>query len=104
VLVPIPDKGQVTTRYYGWYANRPRGMRGQAAPAGADAPVPMVVTPTRASTEATRRWAALFVCDNDWPKAPSSREVDGECHGQRQNAGQGQQSLIGVNRHPQRDT
>lgn len=27
VLVHIPDQGQVTTRYYGWYANRPRGMR-----------------------------------------------------------------------------
>ena len=27
VLVHIPDKGQVTRRYYGWYANRPRGMR-----------------------------------------------------------------------------
>ena len=37
VLVHIPDKGQVTTRYYGWYATRPRGMRGHAAPAGADA-------------------------------------------------------------------
>jgi hypothetical protein len=31
VLVHIPDKGQVTTRYYGWYANRPRGTRRQAA-------------------------------------------------------------------------
>src|SRR5450756_2296647 len=30
VLVHIPDKGQVTTRYYGWYANRPRGMRREA--------------------------------------------------------------------------
>ena len=27
----IPDKGQVTTRYYGWYANRPRGTRDKAA-------------------------------------------------------------------------
>jgi len=43
VLVHIPDKGHVTTRYYGWYANRPRGMRQKAAP-----------------TEATRRWAALL--------------------------------------------
>ena len=65
VLVHIPDKGQVTTRYYGWDANRPRGMRRQAAPAGAepagaDAPVPMVVTPKPAPTEATRRWAALL--------------------------------------------
>ena len=38
VLVHIPDKGQVTTRYYGWYANRPRGLRRQAEPAAADAP------------------------------------------------------------------
>ena len=47
VLVHIPDKGQVTTRYYGWYANRPRGMRRQAEPAGADAPVPMVLVCSR---------------------------------------------------------
>jgi hypothetical protein len=33
VLTHIPDKGQVTTRYYGWYANRPRGMRRRAEPA-----------------------------------------------------------------------
>lgn len=26
-LVHIPDKGHVTTRYCGWYANRARGMR-----------------------------------------------------------------------------
>ena len=40
----IPDQGHVTTRYYGWYANRPRGKRGKTAPAA----------------EATRRWAALL--------------------------------------------
>jgi len=33
VLVHMPDTGQVTTRYSGWYANRLRGMRGKAAPA-----------------------------------------------------------------------
>ena len=60
VLVHIPDKGQVTTQYYGWYANRPRGMRRQAEPAGAETPVPMVVVPKLAPTEATRRWAALL--------------------------------------------
>ncbi len=38
VLVHIPDKGHVTTRYYGWYVNRPRGMRRQAESAPADAP------------------------------------------------------------------
>ena len=42
VLVHSPDKGQVTTRYDGWSANRPRGMRGTAA------------------TAASRRWAALL--------------------------------------------
>ena len=64
VLVHIPDKGHVTTRYYGWYANRPRGMRRQAEPAAADTP-PLIVpaprlAPRLAPTEATRRWAALL--------------------------------------------
>ncbi|MBX9856620.1 MAG: transposase [Gemmatimonadaceae bacterium] len=60
VLVHIPDKGQVTTRYYGWYANRPRGMRGTAAPAAADGPPAIVPAPRLAPSEATRRWAALL--------------------------------------------
>ncbi len=59
VLVHIPDKGQVTTRYYGWYANRPRGMRRRAAPPAVD--TPGLIIPARlAPTEATRRWAALL--------------------------------------------
>ena len=46
--------------YYGWYANRPRGMRRQAEPAAADTP-PLIVPATRlAPSEATRRWAALL--------------------------------------------
>jgi energy-coupling factor transporter ATP-binding protein EcfA2 len=62
VLAHIPDKGQVTTRYYGWYANRPRGMRRRAASAGAEAdgPVPIVIAPRLAAPEASRRWAALL--------------------------------------------
>ena len=60
VLVHIPDKGHVTTRYYGWYANRPRGMRGKAQPATADGPCAIVSAPRLAPTEATRRWAALL--------------------------------------------
>ena len=60
VLVHIPDTGQVTTRYDGWYANRPRGMRRQAEPATADAPPAIVPTPRLAPTEANRRWAALL--------------------------------------------
>ena len=60
VLVHIPDKGYVTTRYYGWYANRPRGMRRQAEPVVADAPPMIVTAPRLAPTEASRRWAALL--------------------------------------------
>ena len=59
-LVHIPDKGTVTTRYYGWYANRPRGMRLQVEPAAAGAPLAIVTTPRLAPTEASRRWAALL--------------------------------------------
>jgi len=48
-LVHVPDtghvtKGHVTTRYYGWYANRSRGTRGNAAPAAPDGPPAMVAT------------------------------------------------------------
>ena len=38
VLVHIPEKGHVTTRHRGWYANRPRGMREKAKPAAARRP------------------------------------------------------------------
>ena len=60
VLVHIPDQGHVTTRYYGWYANRPRGMRVKAKPAAANGPPAIVPAPRLAPTEATRRWAALL--------------------------------------------
>ena len=59
VLAHIPDQGHVTTRYYGWYANRPRGMRRQAEPA-LPAPPAIVSAPRLAPTEASRRWAALL--------------------------------------------
>jgi len=36
VVVHIPDKGHVTTRYYGWYANRPRGIPFRHARQGGD--------------------------------------------------------------------
>ena len=45
VLVHIPDKGHVTTRYDGWYANRPRDMRRGAVPVAADVVVPIVAAP-----------------------------------------------------------
>jgi len=60
VLVHIPDKGHPTTRYYGWYANRPRGMRGKAAPTAADGPPAIVPAPRLAPSEASRRWATLL--------------------------------------------
>ncbi len=60
VLVHIPDKGHVTTRYYGWYANRTRGMRGKAASTAAAGPPVIVPVPRLAPNEATRRWAALL--------------------------------------------
>jgi hypothetical protein len=59
-LVHIPDQGHVTTRYYGWYANRPRGMRRQAEPAAVDAPPMIIPAPRVAPAEATRRWAVLL--------------------------------------------
>ena len=60
VLVHIPDTGHVTTRYYGWYANRLRGRRGKAEAAAADGPPAMVAAPQLGPTEAARRWAALL--------------------------------------------
>jgi hypothetical protein len=59
-LVHIPDKGHVTTRFYGWYTNRPRDMRGKAEPATADGPPATVPAPRLAPTEATRSWAVLL--------------------------------------------
>ena len=60
VLVHIPDKGHETTRYSGWSANRPRGMRRQAEPAAASERTVIVPAPRLTATEATRRWAALL--------------------------------------------
>ncbi len=60
VRVHMPDKGHVTTRYSGWYANRARGIREQAALAATAGPRPLVPAPRRAPTEASRRWAALL--------------------------------------------
>jgi len=49
-----------TTRYYGWYANRPRGMWRRAEPAPAEAPPAIAPAPRLVPTEASRRWAALL--------------------------------------------
>jgi Putative transposase len=77
VLTHIPDKGQVTTRYYGWYANRTRGLRRQVeSAAAAEAPLAIVTTPRLAPTEASRRWAALLrqIVEVDPLRCPT-------CHG-----------------------
>ena len=58
VLVHLLNQGHVTTRYDGWYANCPRGMRGTAK--SASVPHEIVSTPRLAPAEATRRWAALL--------------------------------------------
>ena len=58
VVVRIPDKGHVPTRYDGCYANRPRGMRRQAE--SAELPPAIVPAPRLAPGEATRRWATLL--------------------------------------------
>jgi hypothetical protein len=62
VLCHIPDKGQVTTRYYGWYANRPRGTRRREAERAAGGGAAVVVAPAvpLALREARRRWAELL--------------------------------------------
>ncbi len=80
VLVHIPDKGHVTTRYYGWYANRPRGMRQKAAPTGAEGPPAIVPARPLAPTEASRRWATLlqqlFVIDPlAWPTCHGAMRI-----------------------------
>ena len=61
MLVHSPNKRPFTTRYYGWNANRPRGMRpkAEAEPVEAAAPPAMVPAPQLPPTEAASRWAAL---------------------------------------------
>ena len=78
VLVHIPDKGHVITRYYGWYMNRPRGMRRQAEPVAAEPPPLIVPAPRLAPTEASRRWASLL--QQIFEVDPLARPT---CHGPR---------------------
>ena len=50
----IPDPGEHLIRYYGFYSNKSRGLRGRAqAPPGATVPTP-------SAKEARKRWAALI--------------------------------------------
>ena len=54
VLTPSPDTGQVTTRYDGWYATRPRGMRRQAEAGDMGTAAPIVPARPLAPAEARR--------------------------------------------------
>ena len=58
VVSHIPDKGQVLQRYYGWYANRTRGIRRRA---GAHEQPPAVEAESvpLSLPEARRRWAGI---------------------------------------------
>jgi hypothetical protein len=57
VTAHIPDKHQVLTRYYGWYANRVRGRRRAETDTGIPVIAPRERVPLR---EAQRRWAELL--------------------------------------------
>ena len=62
LVAHIPDKGQVMQRYYGWYANRTRGIRRcQAVGAEDNGPPVVFAEPVDLSRrEARRRWAELL--------------------------------------------
>ena len=68
VLVHIPDKGHVTTRYYGW-CQPPRGMRDKAAPATADGPRRTGRPPMGSPAPADLRGQPARVPDLPWPHA-----------------------------------
>ena len=55
----MPDPGEHLIRYYGWYSNKNRGLRGQAQarPEAASVPAP---APKPTAKEARKRWAALI--------------------------------------------
>jgi hypothetical protein len=55
----IPNKHQVMTRYYGYYANRVRGAR-RRHDAGPDEPPPVAERVPLPLREARRRWAYSF--------------------------------------------
>jgi hypothetical protein len=67
LVAHIPDPGQVLTRYYGWYANRTRGMRRRQVPS-ADPPAVIDRILTHLRTRETHRApAALAAPARDWP-------------------------------------
>ena len=63
LITHIPDKRQVMTRYYGWYANRVRGTRKKLAENGSGVEPQTVEFATRQDLdhrEKQRRWAELL--------------------------------------------
>ncbi len=61
LVTHIPNKHQVMTRYYGWYANRPRGVRRKATAAdGETASIEVAEREALPLREARRRWAELL--------------------------------------------
>ncbi len=57
LVTHIPNKHQVMTRYYGWYANRPRGTRRKATTDADVAPITVAEPEALPLREARRRWA-----------------------------------------------
>ncbi len=61
LVTHIPNKHQVMTRYYGWYANRPRGVRRKATAADVEtASIEVAEREALPLREARRRWAELL--------------------------------------------
>lgn len=56
----IPNKHQVLTRYYGYYANRGRGAGAGRPREAADAPTTVAGPVPLPLREARRRWAELL--------------------------------------------
>ncbi len=57
VVSHIPNKGQVLQRYYGWYANRTRGIRRRG---GAHEPLAVEAAPAPPSLPEAGRWPELL--------------------------------------------
>ncbi|MBI2536056.1 MAG: transposase [Gemmatimonadetes bacterium] len=70
VVSDIPNKGQVLQRYYGWYANRTRGIRRRA---GVPEPAPAVAAEAvlPALAQARQRWAE----DRPDPRPPAPQRA-----------------------------
>ena len=57
LITHIPNKGEQTVRYYGYYSNKSRGMRKKA---GTDEKVPALIESETSSKEFRKNWARLI--------------------------------------------